>query len=387
MSRKHLLPTTKRAKRSSSNHLSANNTPQADTKTMADEQYQSFSDDEEEVFERWRCQVDKGQTPQRIDKYLSEHMPGTSRNRIQNAAEAGNVWANGKPVASNYKVKPLDIVQVLLDHEPHDYSIRPENIPLNIVYEDADLLVVNKPAGLVVHPGHGNYEHTLLNALAYYFAESAKANGQTPLDMNDPSIGLVHRIDKDTSGLLLIAKTPEAKANLAHQFFEHTTERTYNALVWGTFAEDSGTIEGALARDNRDRTIYKVWNIEDNPNAKEAITHWRVLERYPYVTLVECRLETGRTHQIRVHMKHIGHPLFADEKYGGMEILKGLRTQKYRQYIQNCFDLCPRQVLHAKTLGFTHPRTGERMFFDSLWPDDMTRLIDKWRHYEPNTLC
>ena len=250
---------------------------------MADEQYQSFSD-EEEVFESWRCQVDKGQTPQRIDKYLSEHMPGTSRNRIQNAAEAGNVWANGKPVASNYKVKPLDIVQVLLDHEPHDYSIRPENIPLNIVYEDADLLVVNKPAGLVVHPGHGNYEHTLLNALAYYFAESAKANGQTPLDMNDPSIGLVHRIDKDTSGLLLIAKTPEAKANLAHQFFEHTTERTYNALVWGTFAEDSGTIEGALARDNRDRTIYKVWNIEDNPNAKEAITHWRVLERYPYVT-------------------------------------------------------------------------------------------------------
>ena len=204
--------------------------------------------------------------------------------------------------------------------------------------------------------------------------------------MNDPSIGLVHRIDKDTSGLLLIAKTPEAKAHLAKQFFDHTTERTYNALVWGTFQEDSGTIEGALARDNKDRTIYRVWDLEDCPQAKEAITHWRVLERFPYVTLVECRLETGRTHQIRVHMKHIGHPLFCDEKYGGCEILKGLRTQKYKQYIENCFALCPRQVLHARTLGFTHPRTGERLFFDSQWPEDMTALIEKWRRYEPNTL-
>ena len=294
---------------------------------------------------------------------------------------------NGKAVASNHKIKPLDIVQVLLDHEPHDYTIYPENIPINVVYEDDDVLVINKSAGLVVHPGHGNYEHTLLNALAFYFQEQSKVRHTQALDINDPSIGLVHRIDKDTSGLLLIAKTPEAKANLARQFFDHTTERTYNALVWGTFAEDSGTIVGALARDNRDRTIYKVWDLEENPNAKEAITHWRVLERYPYVTLVECRLETGRTHQIRVHMKHIGHPLFADEKYGGMEILKGLRTQKYRQYIQNCFALCPRQVLHAKTLGFTHPRTGKRMFFDSQWPEDMTALINKWRNYEPNTLC
>lgn len=341
--------------------------------------YSPAIEEEEGVFERWRCQVDKGQTPQRVDKYLSEHMASTSRNRIQHAAEAGNVWVNGKAVASNYKVKPLDLVQVLLDHEPHDYTILPENIPLTVVYEDDDILVINKPAGLVVHPGHGNYEHTLLNALAYYFAHGAGK----PLDMNDPNIGLVHRIDKDTSGLLLIAKTPEAKTNLALQFFEHTTERTYNALVWGTFAEDSGTVIGALARDNRDRTIYKVWDIEENPAAKEAITHWRVLERFPYVTLVECRLETGRTHQIRVHMKHIGHPLFADEKYGGMEILKGLRTQKYRQYIQNCFALCPRQVLHAKTLGFTHPRTGERMFFDSEWASDMANLIAKWRAYVP----
>ena len=266
----------------------------------------------------------------------------------------------------------------MLDHEPHDYSIVPENIPIEVVYEDDDILVVNKPAGLVVHPGHGNYEHTLLNALAYYFGDK--------LDINNPNIGLVHRIDKDTSGLLLIAKTPEAKTNLGFQFFEHSCERTYNALVWGTFAEDSGTIEGALARDNRDRTIYRVYDIEDNPNAKEAITHWRVLERFPYVTLVECQLETGRTHQIRVHMKSIGHPLFCDEKYGGMEILKGLPTQKYKQYIQNCFALCPRQVLHAKTLGFTHPRTGERMFFDSEWPKDMSALIEKWRTYQVGSL-
>ena len=332
-------------------------------------------------FERYSCTVDKGQTPVRVDKSLSEHMPGTSRNRIQQAAEAGNILVNEQPVASNYKVKPLDLVQVMLDHEPIDFTIQPENIPLEVVYEDADVLVINKPAGLVVHPGHGNYEHTLLNALAYYFQQT-----QAHLDINNPEIGLVHRIDKDTSGLLLIAKTPEAKTNLGKQFFDHTTERTYNALVWGTFTEESGTITGALARDTRDRTIYRIYDLDENPNAKEAITHWRVLERFPYVTLVECRLETGRTHQIRVHMKSIGHPLFADEKYGGMEILKGLRTQKYSQYIHNCFALCPRQVLHAKTLGFTHPRTGERMFFDSPWPADIEALIDKWRNYQPNTL-
>ncbi len=332
-------------------------------------------------FERYSCTVDKGQTPVRVDKYLSEHMPGTSRNRIQQAAEAGNILVNEQPVASNYKVKPLDLVQVMLDHEPIDFTIQPENIPLEVVYEDADVLVINKPAGLVVHPGHGNYEHTLLNALAYYFQQT-----QAHLDINNPEIGLVHRIDKDTSGLLLIAKTPEAKTNLGKQFFDHTTERTYNALVWGTFTEESGTITGALARDTRDRTIYRIYDLDENPNAKEAITHWRVLERFPYVTLVECRLETGRTHQIRVHMKSIGHPLFADEKYGGMEILKGLRTQKYSQYIHNCFAICPRQVLHAKTLGFTHPRTGERMFFDSPWPADIEALIDKWRNYQPNTL-
>ena len=357
------------------------------------EQIENIGIEQEEVWERWRCEVDKGQGKERIDKYLAEHMTNTSRNRIQTAADAGHVWVNGKPVASNYKVKPGDIIQVLLDHEPHDYTIVPENIPLNIIYEDADILVINKPAGLVVHPGHGNYEHTLLHALAWHFSQESRAKSQESraesekvIDINDPSIGLVHRIDKDTSGLLLIAKTPEAKTHLAKQFFEHTTERSYNALVWGTFKEESGTIEGALARDNRDRTIYRVWDLEECPQAKEAITHWRVLEKFPYVTLVECRLETGRTHQIRVHMKHIGHPLFADDKYGGCEILKGLRTQKYKQYIENCFALCPRQVLHAKTLGFDHPRTGERMYFDSQWPEDMTNLINKWRNYEPNTL-
>jgi len=335
-------------------------------------------DDEQEIFERFKIEVDKGQTPIRIDKYLTEHMADTSRNRVQTAADAGHVWVNGKSVASNYKVKPKDVVQVLLDHEPIDYTIQPEKIPLDIVYEDEDVMVVNKPAGMVVHPGHGNWEHTLLNALAGYFGEK--------VDMNNPQLGLVHRIDKDTSGLLLIAKTPEAKTKLALQFFEHTTDRTYNALVWGRMEQDSGTIEGALARDTRDRTLYKVYDIADKPEAKEAITHWRVIERMKYVTLVECKLETGRTHQIRVHMKTIGHPLFADEKYGGMEILKGVRTQKYSQFIKNCWELCPRQVLHAKTLGFIHPRTGERMWFDSEWPEDMQQLIDKWRKYESDSM-
>lgn len=334
--------------------------------------------EQEELFERFRCVVDKGQTPLRIDRYLTEHIAGTSRTRIQTAAQAGNVWANNKAVSSNYKVKPGDVLQVLLDHEPHDYKIVAQNIPLNVVYEDNFLMLINKPAGMVVHPGHGNWDGTLLNALAYYLRNNPS------FDVNNPDLGLVHRIDKDTSGLLLIAKTAEAKADLARQFYFHTTERTYNALVWGTFSENEGTITGALGRDNRDRTIYRVWDIEDNPMAKEAITHYRVIERFPYVTLVECRLETGRTHQIRVHMKHIGHPLFADEKYGGTEILKGLPTQKYKQYIQNCFALCPRQALHAKTLGFTHPATGERMLFDSPWASDFAELIEKWRTYNKN---
>ena len=334
----------------------------------------------EELYEHFRIEVDKGQVSVRIDKFLAEHQPHSSRNRIQKAADAGFIHVNGNPVKSNYKVRAGDVITLMLDRPHYDTTIEPEDIPLEVVYEDDQLMVINKPAGMVVHPGCGNFHGTLVNAIAWHLKDLAS------YDPNDPEVGLVHRIDKDTSGLLVIAKTPDAKTSLGKQFFNKTTHRSYNALVWGTFKEDEGTIEGALARDNRDRTIYKVWDPEECPQAKEAITHWRVLERFPYVTLVECRLETGRTHQIRVHMKHIGHPLFADEKYGGCEILKGLRTQKYRQYIENCFALCPRQVLHARTLGFTHPRTGERMFFDSEWPEDMTALIDKWRHYEPNTL-
>lgn len=331
------------------------------------------------MWEKWSGVVDVGQSAIRIDKYLAEHISNVSRNRIQNAADAGQVLVNGTAVACSYKVKPQDFIQLMLNHEPHDGHIDPEDIPLNIVYEDNDLMVINKPAGLVVHPGHGNWNGTLLNALAWYFRDNAK------FDINNPDIGLVHRIDKDTSGLLLIAKTPEAKTKLSAQFFNHTTERTYNALVWGCFDEDQGRIEGALARDNRDRTIYRIWDLEENPTAKEAVTHWRVLERFQYVTLVECRLETGRTHQIRVHMKSIGHPLFGDDKYGGAEILRGLKTQKYKQYINNCFALCPRQALHARTLGFIHPTTNEQMFFDSDWADDFSALINKWRSYTLNT--
>ena len=312
-------------------------------------------------------------------KTVLKYRLGFSSHAIGGLTRTENgILVNGQRAFATVRLHTGDVLTAAIgDRKTLETEIIPCDWPLEIVYEDEYLLVINKPAGMVVHPGHGNYEHTLLNALAYYF--------QDILDINDPNIGLVHRIDKDTSGLLLIAKTPEAKTNLGQQFFEHTTERTYNALVWGTFTEESGTVKGALARDARDRTIYRIWDLEDNPSAKEAITHWRVLERFPYVTLVECKLETGRTHQIRVHMKSIGHPLFADEKYGGMEVLKGLPTQKYKQYIHNCFALCPRQVLHAKTLGFKHPRTGEMMHFDSEWAEDMLNLINKWRNYEYNS--
>ena len=350
---------------------------------MLDDEILEISDDElidpnepQQLYERFSCQVDKGQAPLRIDKYLYNVMGGTSRTRIQHAAEAGYVLVNGKAVNPNYKVTPLDNIQVMLNHEPHDYSIQPEDIPLNIVYEDDDLLVVNKPAGMVVHPGFGNYTGTLLNALAFHLNHGAYSN------MTDANIGLVHRIDKDTSGLLVVAKNADAKQILAKQFFDKTTIRTYNALVWGTFKEPDGTITGALARDNHDRLAFRVWDPEENPNAKWAVTHYHVLEQFAFTSLVECQLETGRTHQIRVHMKHIGHPLFADERYGGNEILKGLPTQKYRQFIKNCMEICPRQALHAKTLGFKHPRTGEELFFDSEWPIDFSALIEKWRRYE-----
>lgn len=325
-----------------------------------------------EEHEHWRIVADKGQSPIRIDKFLMDHLGDTSRNRIQKAAEAGCIRVDGRPVKSNYKVKPLEVVTLVLERPKRDWEIVPEDIPLDITYEDDQLMVINKPAGLVVHPGCGNYSGTLVNALAWHLRDNPD------FDPNDPDVGLVHRIDKDTSGLLVIAKTPEAKTHLCHQFFVKTTRRQYNALVWGSFAEDEGRIEGNIGRDPKDRLRMACFPPESEVG-KPAVTHYRVLERFGHVTLVECRLETGRTHQIRVHMRHIGHPLFNDERYGGDQILRGDTSASYRAFIHNCFALCPRQALHARTLGFVHPTTGEEMFFTSPLPQDMTALIEKWR--------
>lgn len=333
------------------------------------------SDEIQNLYEHYRFEVDKGQSLLRVDKYLTNLMANVSRNRIQDAADANQILVNGKPVKSNYKVKPLDTITIVLAYPPSEFHIIPQDIPIDIVYEDEHIMLVNKQPGLVVHPGFGNFEGTLLHAVAFHLKDVPG------FDANDSRVGLVHRIDKDTSGLVLLAKTPEAKTHLGKQFFDKTTDRTYQALVWGNVKENSGTIEGALARDPRDRMLFTVFPEGENPLAKHAITHYRVLERLGYVTLVECKLETGRTHQIRVHMKHIGHTLFNDDRYGGNEVLKGLRTAKYRQFVENCFEICPRQALHAKTLGFTHPVTGERLFFESELPLDMERLIEKWRKY------
>lgn len=329
-----------------------------------------------ELYEHFRVVVDKGQAMTRIDKYLFERIVNASRNRIQKAAEAGCVMANGKPVKSNYKVKPLDVITLMMDRPRYENDIIPEDIPLNIVYEDDALMVINKPAGLVVHPGHGNYTGTLVNAIAWHLKDNPD------YDANDPQVGLVHRIDKDTSGLLVIAKTPDAKTNLGLQFFNKTTRRRYQALAWGIIEEDQGTIVGNIARNPRDRMQMAVFS--DPEIGKHAVTHYNVIERIGYVTLVECVLETGRTHQIRVHMKHIGHVLFNDERYGGHEILKGTHFSKYKQFVNNCFAICPRQALHAMTLGFKHPVTGEEMDFTSPLPEDMSLLIDKWRGYISN---
>ena len=331
--------------------------------------------EEQELFEHFRFMVDKGQAMVRIDKHLVNCMSNTSRNRIQEAAEAGNILVNGKPVKSNYRIKPFDIISIVLAYPPSQFEIIPQDIPLNIVYEDDDIMLVNKQPNLVVHPGFGNFDGTLLNAAAWHMKD------HPDFDPTDSRIGLVHRIDKDTSGLILIAKTEDAKSNLGKQFFDKTTQRRYQALVWGNVKEDEGTVIGALARDPRDRMLFTVFPEGENPAAKHAITHYKVLERLAYVTLVECRLETGRTHQIRVHMKHIGHTLFNDERYGGHDILKGTTAAKYKQFVKNCFEICPRQALHAKTLGFVHPRSGEFMNFESELPDDMQQLIDKWRGY------
>jgi len=329
-----------------------------------------------ELYEHFRVVVDKGQSQVRVDKYLFERLVNSSRNRIQKAADAGLIMANGKPVKSSYKVKPCDVLTVMMDRPRYDNDIIPEDIPLDIVYEDNELMVVNKPAGLVVHPGCGNYHGTLVNAIAWHLKDNPS------YDPNDPQVGLVHRIDKDTSGLLVVAKTPDAKTHLGLQFYNKTTKRKYNALVWGVVENNEGTIEGNIGRNPKDRMQMAV--LSDPAQGKHAVTHYRVLERLGYVTLVECVLETGRTHQIRVHMKHIGHTLFNDERYGGNEILKGTHFSKYKQFVNNCFETCPRQALHAMTLGFVHPRTGEEMFFTSPLPEDMTNLIDKWRNYISN---
>ena len=332
-----------------------------------------------ELYERYRFVADKGQGMLRVDKYLSNMLGSSvSRTRIQGAADAGYIKVNNEAIKASYKVKPFDTITISLEYPKEDFFIYPENIPLNVAYEDDELMLVNKPPGLCVHPALGNSNGTLLNALAYYFKDSKD------FDANNPKIGLVHRIDKDTSGLLLVAKTAIAKTLLSQQFMDKTTERTYNALVWGVVKEDSGTITGNIARDTRDRQSFRVYTPEENPLAKHAVTHYRVLQRFEYVTLVECKLETGRTHQIRVHFKSIGHPLFNDSKYGGSEIIKGNLFAKYKQFILNCFEVCPRQVLHAKTLGFTHPTKNEWMQFDSSLPPDFQALLDKWKNYTKN---
>ncbi|MDE6715042.1 MAG: RluA family pseudouridine synthase [Muribaculaceae bacterium] len=334
------------------------------------------TDDGRELFEHYRFEVEKGHQLLRVDKYLAAKLINSSRNRIQQAAEAGCIIVNGKSVKSNYRVKPGDCVSIVMDRPRYENEIIPEDIPLNIVYEDDDVLVVNKPAGLVVHPGHGNYSGTLVNALAYYFKDNPD------YDVCDPRLGLVHRIDKDTSGLLVIAKTPDAKTSLGKQFFNKTTKRQYVALVWGKLEDTEGTVVGNIGRNPKDRLQMTVF--PDGDAGKPAVTHYYLLENLAHVALVKCVLETGRTHQIRVHMKHIGHPLFNDSRYGGDVVLRGLRSAKYNQFINNCFEVCNRQALHAKTLGFVHPRTGVQMDFDSEIPEDMTLLINKWRNYAKN---
>jgi 23S rRNA pseudouridine1911/1915/1917 synthase len=327
----------------------------------------------EELYEHYVFTADKGQEPLRVDKYLMNFIENATRNKIQQAAKSGNIYVNGSEVKSNYKVKGGDEVKVLFAHPPHENLLVGENIPIDIVYEDEALLVVNKPAGMVVHPGHGNYSGTLINALIYHIENLPKNTNDRP--------GLVHRIDKDTSGLLVVAKTEDAMNHLAKQFFNKTSERIYYALVWGNVEEDEGTIEGNIGRHPKNRLQNTVYYGDDEDKGKPAVTHYKVLERFGYVTLVKCQLETGRTHQIRVHMKHIGHTLFNDARYGGEKILKGTTFTKYKQFVDNCFKILPRQALHAKTLGFIHPTTGEEMSFNSEVPSDIAQCLVKWHNY------
>jgi 23S rRNA pseudouridine1911/1915/1917 synthase len=337
---------------------------------------QEIEDEEEELYQHHRIEVDKGQSMLRVDKYLMSKLQNASRNKIQDAIELGAVRVNDAVIKANYKVKPLDIVTILLTEPPRNTEIIPQNIPLDIVYEDDELLVVNKPAGMVVHPAHGNWEGTLVNALVYHFRNlPTHRNGEI-------RPGLVHRIDKDTSGLLVIAKTETAMTHLAKQFFDHSIERTYNALVWGEPKTDEGTITGHVGRSLKDRKIMTVF--PDGSMGKDATTHYKVIKKMRYVSLVQCNLETGRTHQIRVHFKHIGHPLFNDTTYGGDRILRGTVFSKYEQFVTNCFKMCPRQALHAKSLGFIHPKTGEFLQFDTELPIEMQQIIQKWDTYVNN---
>jgi len=337
------------------------------------EEHLAYPDESGELYEHFRFVVDKGQSPLRIDKYLFAKIANASRNRIQNAARAGSILVNDRPVKPNYTVRPVDVISVVLAYPPRDTEIHPENIPVDILFEDRDILVINKPAGMVVHPGHGNFSGTLLNALVYYFLHTPENLGI------EAKPYLAHRIDKDTTGLLLVAKNELVQSKLARQFFDHTIDRTYTALVWGDLKDPEGTISGNILRSTRDRTVMAI--ADDEETGRHAVTHWHALERFTYVTLVECILETGRTHQIRAHFKHIGHPLFNDEKYGGSRILKGTTFSRYKQFVENFFALMPRQALHARSLGFTHPASGKRMHFSSELPDDFRAVVEKWRKY------
>lgn len=363
------------------------------------------NEEEQELFEHFRIVADKGQMLLRIDKFLMDRIRNATRTKIQQAAEQGHILVNDKPVKSNYKVKPHDVIVVMFTHPPREIELVPQDIPLNIVYEDDDLIMLNKEAGMVVHPGFGNYKDTLVNALVYHFqhlpvsrsgatqlAEPAKAedgkekSGSQP-DTLSPVLrpGLVHRLDKNTSGIMVVAKTNLAMTRLAKTFFDRDLDRLYVALVWGDFTEDTGTVVGNIGRHLRDRMLMDVFP-EGSEHGKHAVTHYRVLERFGYVTLIECKLETGRTHQIRVHMQHIGHPLFNDERYGGNRILKGTTFAKYKQFVENCFAILPRHALHAKSLGFRHPVTGKYIHFDSELPADMQAAITKWRGYASSNI-
>lgn len=341
--------------------------------TDADDELDDASDEQSELFEHFRFDVDRGQAMLRIDKFLSSKIHQVSRNRVQAAADAGTILVNGKAVKSSYKVKPLDSISIVMAYPPRDTDIKAENIPLKILYEDADLIVIDKEPGMVVHPAHGNFTGTLVNALMYHLKD-------VPLfSSGEVRPGLVHRIDKNTSGILVIAKSEIAMNRLAKQFFDRTSTRRYIALVWGNMESDEGTITGNIGRNIRDRKKMQVF--PEGDQGKHAVTHWKVIERLGYVNVVECKLETGRTHQIRAHFEYIKHPLFNDEKYSGNIIVKGTVFTKYRQFVENCFDMCPRHALHAKSLGFTHPTTGKELHFESELPNDMLQVIDKWRNY------